>query len=232
MKIKLLRSARLALLLFITTLKVYGQDSFFVSETCKQIQALKNKDDVEEQLKIFRQQSEKHGPDQLKNALEKGHVKSPFIFYYKFTRDLDKSCSNYKLGIFPIKALHVIDIENKLTKVETDSLKSLVSEIGKEKKVYLLVTTIDDYYPDTTIKEFCQRNINSWGNGRYFEKDNILIAISLKNRDIYICTTSISMKHLTNEECIEVIQTIKPYLKNNELYNGLANGLIAIKEKL
>ena len=220
---------RLTILLLTIGTCVYGQDSTFVQETCKRINQLKTKDDIEGQLNIVYEQSLAYIPTIVDNGSKDKKVQDVYKFQYRLNRELKRTCPGFILGQTPIKTQRVLDFEDKFSKLEIDSLKRLMTTIGKEKNIYIFLVTIDDYFPNNSLEEFTNRIRDSWGNGNNFEKGSVLIAISLTNREMRISTGDKSMKYLTDDECSEAIKKMKPYFKTEEYFKGVTEGLNNLK---
>jgi len=223
----------LKLLIILTgTVQVYGQDSTFVQETCNLIAKEANQDS-NSQLKIIQNQAIKYvTSSSIINSANKNETQDTYRLFYKLSRELVRNCPNYTLGVFPIRANRVVDLEDKFTKLETDSLKNFSLHLWKKNKVYLFIVTIDDYYPDKTIEEFAKKKRDYWGMGHNAEKGGVLVALSFSNREVMISTSEVAMKYLTDQECGDVIQLMTPEFKKDNYFKGVIAGLNGIIERL
>ena len=153
-------------------------------------------------------------------------------FQYRLMRELKRSCPNYTSDRVRLIPKPVFDLENKLTKQQIDSLGTLTAQIRQDKKVHLYVVTVDDFYPDTTITDFANRYREFWAPRTNLEKGVVLVVFSTTQRQVRISTGDISMTYLTDEECSEVNKVMIPHFRNNKYFDGLINGLVAIKSRL
>ncbi len=126
----------------------------------------------------------------------------------------------------------VFDLENILTEQQIDSLSAMTSEINRDKESYVYVVTIDNFYPDSSIIDFSNRYRDFWAPRVAPKKGTVLTVISIGQRKIRISTGDSSMTYLTDEECSEVIKIMVPYFKEGNHFEGLMNGLQAIKNRL
>ena len=168
--------------------------------------------------------------EEFSKSLSKGRDMNNF--FYKLSRELIRNCPQPDLVEFPIKGQRVIDIEALLTKKEADSLKALTSQLLWSENVNLIIVTIDDYFPSSTIKDFSQKKLYQWIDSKEPEKGNVLLVISTSNRSLNISTTQISKTYLDNKSCEEIIEKIIPYLKMNDIFRAIITGVNGVKEKL
>jgi uncharacterized membrane protein YgcG len=168
----------------------------------------------------------------IENTPKEKRVKAVYTFQYKLHRELKRTCPKYLVDNAP-KVLHrVIDLEDIFTRPEIDSLTNLCGDLSKSKSIFVYIVTIDDYFPDTDITDFSNRNREHWGQRGSFEKGNVMIAISKSLRQIRISTSDISMKFLTDEKCSDINKVIIPHFKEGKYFNGLVSGLNEIKKSL
>ncbi len=220
------------LIILLVTMRVYGQDSPFVQETCELIKKAKNKN-ANSQFKIIESQTIKYFSSS--SIIETGNnnkAQEAYRYYYKLSRELMRSCPNYTLGVFPISANRVVDLEGKFTKEQIDALKNFSLELSDQKNVNLFIVTIDDYYPQGSIEEFAKKKRDDWSMGRNVEKGGVLMALSFNKKQVIISTSEEAMKHLTDKECRDVIKMITPEFNNGNYFKGVLNGLNGIKERL
>jgi hypothetical protein len=220
---------RAIVLALLTTISVQGQDSTFVQEFCGVIGEPLNsspESSLATLLEITKRYVERNptiGDTSLQGRLR---------FHYRLGTELMRNCPNYPSDRVRLIAKPVIDLENQLTEQETDSLSALASRNENEKKVYVYIVTIDDYYPDSTITDFSNRYRDHWAPRRAPEKGVVLIVFSRINREIMISTDDVAMTYLTDDECSEVNKLMIPYFKVGKYFDGLAEGLLAIKSRL
>ncbi len=219
------------ILFFLSATSAVAQDSAFVRETCQKIQALQNKKDLAAQTKIIEEQNFKF-ESTIAKLPKDIQVQETFRFQYKLNRQLKKSCPGFAIERVQIKGQAVIDLEEKFSKGEVDSLKRMIARIQKEKGMHIYIVTIDDLYPDTSIEYFSNRNREFWGNEYSFEKGTVMMAYSFTRRELRISTGIKSMEYLTDEECKETIDFITSFFKRGEFFTGVVAGLYNLKEKI
>lgn len=139
--------------------------------------------------------------------------------------------TNFKNNLIGTSEI-MIDLENKLTIVQIDSLSVLIEEINKKNDVYLYIVTIDSFYPDSTIVDFSNRYREFWAPQETPQKGIILMIFSTTQRQVRISTGDVSMTYLTDIECDDVIRGMTPYFKKGKYLEGLTNGLLAIEIRL
>ena len=167
--------------------------------------------------------------------LSKGNVKNNInVFNYKLNRNLNKNCSVYKLKHTVLLGLTlVLDVECILTSSEIDSIESSVRDLLKQKKVRLLIVTIDDFYPYKDIDDYARNQGNNWHIGANFEKGGIVLVVSKSLRKVRISTSKISQEYLTNLECQDIIDnTLIPKFKTGEYYNAILEFIDEVKTKI
>jgi hypothetical protein len=223
---------RLTILLLTFSVFAYGQDSALVRNTCRKINELQDPADKMEQIHIVSGQLMTHLPT-IENTPREKWVKAFYTFQYKLNRELKRSCPKYLIDHVPKVAQRVIDFEDKFTRQEIDSLTNLCEDLITSKNIFVYIVTIDDYFPDTNIIDFSNRNREYWGQiGNSYEKGNVLITISTAHRQLRISTSDISMKFLSDERCSKINQIIIPYFKEGKYFNGVLKGLDEIKKSL
>ncbi len=222
---------RLTILLLTIGTCVYGQDSTLVKETCNKIHGLTDQTDVMGQINIVSDQSIKYLAPLLNDVPREKRVKATYTFQYRLNRELKRTCKNFVFQKIPIPQ-RVIDLEDKLTRSQIDSIGNICSELSKTKNIYVYVVTIDDYFPDSDITDFSNRNREYWGHELSSEKGTILLSVSTTNRQMRISTGDTSMKYLTDEKCSEINKTMVPYFKTGDYFKGIVKGLEGIKKSL
>lgn len=220
---------RAIILILLTTISVQAQDSTLVKEFCNSIGHSRTTD-IESQI------SEVVG--MVDRYLERNPItrdstlQDALRFQYRLMRELTRTCPNYHSDRVRLVPKAVIDLENKLTKQQIDSLAILISQITQDKKVYLYIVTIDDFYPDSTITDFSNRYRDFWAPRTTPEKGVVLAVFSTAQRQVRISTSDISMTYLTDAECSEVNKIMIPHFKNGKYFDGFVDGLLAIKSRL
>ena len=221
---------RVTLILILFNTCLFGQDTTFVKEICDEIQKLKDKNDFKGQLDIVQKHVELHVPELVKEANAKKSEQEVFNFYYRLQRELKRTCPGY-LSVPSIpRGVRVLDLEDKFTKTEIDSLTKMLTVIGVEKNVYVHLVTVDDFYPYVSIEEFSKKNRTEWGSIYNFDKGSVLIVVSDTKRQIRIATSDAAMKYLTDEECTKLNSVIIPFFKQGDYFKGVLEGLVQMKE--
>ncbi len=221
---------RVTILLILFNTCLFGQDTTFVKETCAEIQKLKDKDDFKGQLDIVFKQVEMHIPELVKNTKGEKYEQEASNFYYRLQRELKRTCPGYLSSPSIARGVRVLDLEEKFTKTEIDSLKKILTVIGEEKNIYVHLVTVDDFYPYESIEEFSKKNRTEWGSIYNFDKGSVLIVVSDSKRKIRIATSDAARKYLTDEECTKLNSVIIPFLKQGDYFKGVLEGLTQMKE--
>lgn len=221
---------RTTILILLTTVSIAAQDTTFVRDYCNKLSRLSDTTNIESQILRI--------DDVSKKYLEQNPIigdnphQEVLRFQYKLTRELMRNCPIYTSAVIRLIPKLVLDLENKLTKNQIDSLSALAAQIIRDKNIYLYIVSIDDFYPDSTITDYANRYREFWAPLPNPQKRVVLIVFSTTQRQIRISTGDISMTYLTDAECAEVNKVIIPHFKNNHYFEGLVEGLFAIKRRL
>lgn len=222
---------RLTILLLTFWTCALGQDSILVNKTCKQITDLKNPDDIMEQAKIVSEQLMTYAPT-IANTPREKRVKATYTFQYRLHRELKRVCPHYLIDRLPKMYQRVIDLDDKFTRPQIDSIESVCVELSKSKSIYVYIVTIDNYFPDSTITDFCNRNREYWGRRGSYEKGNVMISFNTYKGQMRVSTSDVSMKYLSDKKCSEINKSMEPYFKKEGYFNGILKGLSILKENL
>ena len=223
----------LTILLLTSSVLARGQDSVLVSETCKKINELKKLDgwDAQEaQLKVVSAVMMDRS-SKITEIPRERRVKEFYTFQYKLYRELKRTCTSFKLDRTKILQ-RVIDLDDKFTRPQIDSIESVCVELSKSKNIYVYIVTIDNYFPDSTITDFSNRNREYWGQRGSYEKGNVMISFNTSKKQMRVSTSDVSMKYLSDEKCSEINKSIRPYFKKEDYFNGILKGLSLLKESL
>lgn len=215
---------RALILVLLATISAQAQDSAFVRKFCNRIKQTSGDIDFNALEKDIVEYSERNSMD--------GSIQGGFRFQYRLNREIHKTCPEYASERVRLIPMPVFDLENDLIQQKIDSLGILASQIGKEKKAYVYIVTIDDFYPDSTIEDFARRYRDFWASLTPEKKSVIMVVVSITQRKIRIATSDVAMNYLTDLECTEVNEIIIKYLKEGKIYNGLVAGLLGIKDRL
>lgn len=167
--------------------------------------------------------------------LSKGNVKNNInVFNYKLNRNLNQNCSEYRLKHSVLLGLtSILDVESILTSNEIDSIEKTARDLLKQKKVSLLIITIDDFYPYKDIYDYSRNQGNNWHVGANVDKGGIVLVVSKSLRKVQISTSHISQKYLTDRECQEIIdKTLIPRFKTGEYYKAILEFINEVKTKI
>lgn len=221
----------LLLLLLSTSIMMSGQDSAMIKETCDMIHNLKNKDDIDSQSKIYLKQMQTYYLPSLATIEGESKKQAFFRYHYKFIREMKRNCPE---SIIPVTILnaYLTDIEGLFNKNEVDSLEHTLTTLSAEKKIYIHIITIDDYYPFNSIEDFAVKNRAIWSYNTIFKRGTILIAISSTKKQVRISTSDSAMDFLTDKECTEVNDSMTFYFKQKKYFEGLLAGVINLKTKI
>jgi hypothetical protein len=221
---------RVILLILLTTISAYGQDAALVREFCDMLGKFSDSPDLKSQVSKIAKMTDKYL--ERNPAAADSSFQDRLRFQYQLQRELMRSCRHYPIERIRLTPKTVIDLENKLTKQQIDSLGMLTSRIIKDKKVYLYIVTVDDFYPDSTIADFSNRYREFWVPRAIPEKGVVLIIFSTTQKQVRISTGDTSMTYLTDDECSEVNKTMIPHFRVGKYFDGLVDGLLAIESRL
>lgn len=128
----------------------------------------------------------------------------------------------------------VTDMVYVFSDEELLQLDSIIGNYDKRTSVQIAVLTFDSLW--ATIDDFDKFNIrvfNAWGVGQKESNNGILIGICPEYRKLRITTGYGIEKVLTNSEVNKILDNdIVPYLKNDEYYKGVLNGVQKIIQAL
>lgn len=168
----------------------------------------------------------------IANTPKENRVKATNTFQYRLHRELKRGCPSYLIDHSPKVYQRVIDLDDRFTRPQIDSIESACVELSKSKNIYVFIVTIDDYFPDSTITDFSNRNREHWGQRGSYEKGNVMISFNTSKRQVRVSTSDVSMKYLSDEKCLEVNQTMVPYFKKGDYLKGIQKALVKIKESV
>ena len=171
------------------------------------------------------------------------------IVYILCLSILNASCQNgnstvtktkYQQTEDSIKALlpnpvdYVNDFERILTRDEINSLISIIDSIKKTDGLQFAIITWDtSSMPKMDFELLNLATANKWGVGDKEKHNGILIGFSNGLRKINIQNGFGIAKVYSNEETKNIIeQTIKPFLKQGQFYEGLKAGILKMTEEL
>ncbi|WP_149304994.1 TPM domain-containing protein [Pareuzebyella sediminis] len=173
------------------------------------------------QMKLIQEESLKNLDEKINN--ESNPLSEINVLNYKTTRDLRKNCSKYKIKYYALGSIftRVLDIDNTLNNKEEDEIELKIENLEKEKKVQLMIVTIDDLYPYEGITEYSIEQGNDWNVGKYAENGGLIVVLDKNDRNIRLSTDNKLKKELTDKECEEIIEFLKPLFKEKRYTKGL-----------
>jgi len=229
---KIYSFALLAVALLIVT-NLSAQDSITVQQTCHLLGQVKNKNNINNQINIVADGMKKFVRNNMKDLTKEKLIKGIFNAEYNFYRSLKRACTDFVVEI-PFNPMYqrVIDIEDKFTPKEIDSISNRIEEIKKQKEVYIFVATIDDYFPNSDIAEFSNHYREIWGDSKHNKNGTIFIVINTARHEMRISTGDISMTYLTDDDCREVMTKMAPCFKTGNYLQGVMTGLNEIEKDI
>lgn len=161
-----------------------------------------------------------------------------FLLVLSFT-----ACSQEKQSVFdkvdssaktfPEPVGWINDFARKLTNSQIQELDNLIAAYENETSYEIAVVTIDNFGSYPNLFEYSLALANNWGVGKK-EKDNgVLLILCPPMRELRIQTGLGIETTLTDQECQEIIDLeMIPHLKENNWYQGIKQGLVAIMDVL
>ncbi len=127
----------------------------------------------------------------------------------------------------------VYDYESVLDSSQIKQLTSLYINHEKKTTNEIVLVTIRDFFPDSTIEAFSLHTFNKLGIGKKNINNGVLIVFSGANHQVRISTGYGTEKVLTNDIAQHIIDSAMiPHFKNNEAFKGILDGSKAITEFL
>ncbi len=137
-------------------------------------------------------------------------------------------------ALLPNPVDYVNDLERILTRDEINSLISIIDSIKKtDGPQFAIITWDTSSMPKMDFELLNLATANKWGVGDKDKNNGILIGVSKGLRKINIQNGFGIAKVYSNEETKNIIeQTIKPFLKQGQFYEGLKAGMLKMTEEL
>jgi len=128
----------------------------------------------------------------------------------------------------------VTDMVYVLTDEEIAQLDSIIGNYDKRTSVQIAILTFDSLWTtEEDFDKFNTRVLNAWGIGQKESNNGILMGICPEYRKLRITTGHGIEKVLNSSQINQIIDNdILPYLKNDEYYNGILNGVLKIIQAL
>ncbi len=132
---------------------------------------------------------------------------------------------------FPQPTGWVNDFEKVFTRSEAETLDSLLSSYYQETLNSIAVVTINSIAPYSRIQDFSTDLGYHWGISKN-RNNGLIIVLSRNLNQVWFKPGAKTQKKLTESVCHNIIEKdIQPYLKNNDPFNGVIQGIQAcIKE--
>ncbi len=153
---------------------------------------------------------------------------------YIITRELWKNCSKYKIKNYSLGSLFtkILDIDNTLLVNQFNELENKIETLEKSKKIQLMIVTIDDLFPYNDVTEYSIEQGNIWKIGYYPKNGGIIIVLDKSDKQIRMSTDNKLRKNLTDNECLQIIETLKPFFKEGKYFEGLTQMINEIEERI
>ena len=137
-------------------------------------------------------------------------------------------CSKY-----PQQLGSVNDFESVLTKDQKAKLESHIEKYESLREVEFAIVTTNTFIPDSTLFDYSLQLARCWGIGKSDHNKGILIAVSMKQRDVRIQTGTGLTDLFTDEEAQKVVDNyLIPNCKKGLVYDGLSLSLTQIFQQL
>jgi len=133
---------------------------------------------------------------------------------------------------FPAPQGHVTDLYGVMDSVQRQdfekSLEDYQTETGTEIAYLILDTT-----GGMEIADYAVAVGNAWGVGKKGVDSGILVVTAIDDREFWIATGSQSEGYITDASSGQIFRnTVKPYFKNNQYYEGLVASFTEIQKTL
>ena len=137
-------------------------------------------------------------------------------------------------SLLPEPIGYVNDFEKILSNDETNALNSLIDSIKNANGAQFSIISWDTAsMPKMNFELLNLATANKWGVGDKYKHNGILIGICKNLRKITIQNGFGIAKVYSNEETKNIIdQTMKPYFKLGQFYEGLKAGMLKMTEEL
>ncbi|AGW86202.1 hypothetical protein K645_2116 [Blattabacterium sp. (Nauphoeta cinerea)] len=137
-------------------------------------------------------------------------------------------CSNFMQGQFyipevPKKIYPVQDYAGVLSKKQVEKLNQKLISYSKITSTEILVSIIQDLHGEDP-NLLASRWGEKWKIGQYHENNGIIILLSIYDRKISIQNGYGIEPYMTDFLTMEIIEKIKPFLKNNFYYKAIDYG--------
>lgn len=143
-------------------------------------------------------------------------------------RNQPLNCADY-----PRPIGYVSDFENILDSTQVQSLNAILSGYEATSTNEIAVAIVSTIKPAKSMFDYSLQLARCWGVGKKDKNNGILIVISKNLRQIQIQNGKGIEARLTNDETKHIVDSIIiPEMKNGNYYEGLRDGIDAIKKEL
>ncbi|MDP4219070.1 MAG: TPM domain-containing protein [Bacteroidota bacterium] len=136
---------------------------------------------------------------------------------------------------FPEQVGWVNDFENDLDSLTIQQLTTLFSDHEEKTTDQIVVVTIADFKPYTSLTDYALALANYWKVGQVKKNNGVLIALTKAGRNVRIATGSGMEEKLTDAMCKKIIdEKMIPQFKKGNYGRGLLDGskeIVRILEK-
>ncbi|WP_298512480.1 YgcG family protein [uncultured Kordia sp.] len=134
---------------------------------------------------------------------------------------------------FPIPVGFINDFDNILSDEQETALLDVIQQYKTETNNEIVIVTLTSIQDYTGLVEYSLDLANHWDVGQKEKNNGVLIALYMKDRRVWIHNGVGVMHKLTDEESLDIINTIiVPEFKKNDFYNGFQKGIKAVIDEL
>jgi uncharacterized protein len=126
---------------------------------------------------------------------------------------------------------NVNDYYNLLTKNQKDNLNKLINET-RNKTGHQIIILIIDTINDMSIEDYSQKIIDKWEKKEKNTNIDLLFVFAMNDKKLRIEVGSKLVKVLTNEICTGIVDSIIPYFKEGDYYQGINESLSQVSKIL
>lgn len=152
-------------------------------------------------------------------------------FSYKINRELLKTCPSFQDQFTLMPLSKILDIEGLFNDKQYDSLENILVSVINSKKTNVVLATMDDPYPYSSMSKYTTSQGKSWNVGGRYDKGGLLIVLSRNydSIDLYIAK---ELDANTESNVQELFKNINMSDNNPEFFKELIEALNGLKEIL
>ncbi len=113
----------------------------------------------------------------------------------------------------------VYDQASLFTSSEIQSLEDAISTLVATYQMDIVIVTTDDAQ-GATSQDYADDFYDYNGFGIGEDKDGLLLLIDMDNRNVYISTTGLAIRHLTDARINALLDNVTPYLSDGDFYRA------------